>query len=71
MPSPAATPVLTAPDPIVTAGQLTDLSAEERAAFQYAAGIIDRSLARLRYDARKRVWTHLARVCGSMADEIR
>ena len=71
MPSPDTSTVLTGAAPIVIAGQLPELSVAERAAFQHAVGMIDRSLARLRYDARKRVWGHLARVCASMADEIR
>lgn len=72
MPSPDTSTVSTGAAPIViAAGQLPDLSAAEWAAFQYAVGMIDQALARLRYDARKRVWGHLARVCASMADEIR
>lgn len=71
MPSPDTSTVMIGAAPIVIAGQLPDLSAAEWAAFQYAVGMIDQALARLRYDARKRVWGHLARVCASMADEIR
>jgi hypothetical protein len=67
MPSPDTSTVLTGAAPILIAGQLPELSVAERAAFQHAVGMIDRSLARLRIGERRRVWGHLARLCGDLA----
>lgn len=52
-----------APEP----APLLGLSPVERAAFDLIAGVADRTLARLRIGERRRVWGHLARLCGDLA----
>ena len=52
---------VTEPEPLL------GLSPVERAAFDLIAGVADRTLARLRIGERRRVWGHLARLCGDLA----